>query len=185
MRLVVDDSVLVIIDLQDQFLKVIPNRDEIVNRSAFLLESANVLSVPVLATTQYADRMGSHDPMIVSLLNGPTFDKRTFSCAGAEGFMEALEATKRRQVILVGVETHICITQTAIDLLEEDYDVFLALDAVSSRTENSTRIGIKRLRDIGVEVCHSESVVYEWMVSSEHSEFKSILNVVKKSALEK
>lgn len=182
MRLLADESVVVVVDLQDQFLKVIPDRETITHRAAFLVSAANIMGVPVLATTQYAERMGSHDPKIAEVLRGPTFDKRAFSCCGSEEFVSALEKSGRRQIVLVGVETHICITQTALDLLEEDYDVFLCLDAVSSRLEEATKVGVKRLRDVGVEVCHTESVVYEWMETSEHEKFKEVLGVVKSFA---
>lgn len=179
MRAEIEDSVLVVVDIQPTFMKSVFEADRVVGRSSFLVQVAGVLGVPVLATTQYADRMGGLDPAVARHIRGPVFDKMTFSCCGSIDFNLALEKTDRSQVVLCGAETHICITQTAIDLLGSDYEVFVALDAVSSRSDGAARTGADRLRDLGAQVAHSESVVYEWLDSAEHPKFREVLELVK------
>lgn len=174
-----DQSVLLVCDLQENFLKAVPEANQILNRAAFLIQAANILQIPTLATVQNPTRMGSHHPQIAPHITGPTFEKMVFSCCGAPGLNEAVEKLDRPQIILIGVETHICITQTSSDFLEAQYEVFLPLDAIASRTTTSTKIATKRLRDLGAHVTHTESVVYEWLQSADHPEFKKILELVK------
>ena len=179
MRADLDESILVLVDIQPPFMKVIHEAERVVERSSFLVQAAGVLGVPSLGTTQYAARMGELDPKLAGFVTGQVFDKMHFSAFKAGRFAEVLEETCRRQVVLCGAETHICITQTAIDLLEAGYDVMVPMDAVSSRTPDSCKIGFKRLRDLGVELVHSESLVYEWLDTAEHPRFKEVLGLVK------
>ena len=179
MRALVDESLVVVVDVQPNFMKVIHEADRVVERTSFILEAAKVLGVPSLGTTQYGERMGALDAALTQRMDGPTFDKMTFSCCGAPGFMEEIERSGRSQIVLCGAETHICITQTALDLLEEDFEVFLPMDAISSRTAECSKIGFKRLRDQGAQVIHSESLVYEWADSASNPAFKEVLNIVK------
>lgn len=174
-----EESVLVLVDVQPAFFRVVFEAERVVSRAGFLLRAANLLGVPVLVTTQNAARMGGLDEGLAAELSGPVFDKMTFSCCGAAGFNEALEALDRSQVVLVGAETHICITQTALDLLDAEYQVLLPADAISARTATLDRVGMERLRDVGGEITHTESVVYEWMDTAEHERFKDVLELVK------
>lgn len=183
MRALPEESLIVVVDEQPNFMKVVHEAGRVVERSKFLLEAAKLLEVPSLATTQNAERMGPLHPDLQPLITGETFDKLAFSCCGSFEFVEAVEQADRAQIVLVGAETHICITQTALDLLEADYEVFLALDAISSRSPESTKIAIKRLRDAGAQVCHTESLVYEWLDTAEHAAFRDVLQVVKSHPL--
>lgn len=181
MKLDATDSFVTVIDVQPTFLAGIWQRDQIVERTKFLIQCANLLGVPVLATEQYPERMGGTEPGVQELLGEPPYSKMAFSCCGSEAYLEKAESLSRTQAVLVGIETHICVTQTALDLLENGYEVFLAVDAVSCRMEDAHKIGIKRLRDAGVEVCHTESVVYEWMQGADHEKFRDVLKIVKGS----
>lgn len=180
-KFTLDSTILVLVDLQPNFLKVISQRDAIVGRAMFLLRACRELGVPALATTQYASRMGAALEDIAPLLSEPPMDKLTFSCIGAPGFQGALRKYRRRHVLLCGIETHICVTQTALDVQDLGYEPAVAVDATGSRGGESHAIGIERLRSAGVQMVHSESVVYELMKTAEHPKFKQVLELVKAS----
>lgn len=175
-------SVLVVIDMQEPFLRAIHERERLTSNVLILIEAAKILNIPILSTTQYAQRMGGFAPDIAAALgadNGEPIDKFSFSCAGSEEFRGQLNSLGRRQILLCGVETHICIAQTALDLGYAGYDVHVAVDAISSRTFDKHKIGMERIRDSGGLPCATESAVYEWLVAAGTPEFKSILALVK------
>lgn len=177
------DSVLVVIDLQDSFLRPIRNRERVIERSAFLIEIANLLQIPVIATEQYAERMGGTTARIADLLkSGPEpVDKLCFSSCGSDAFLSLLSETRRPSVIIVGIETHICVNQTAHDLLSRGHRVFICWDAVASRlSEADDMRALDRMKQAGAIVCHSESIAYEWLERAGTEEFKAALDVVKR-----
>ncbi|MDI9638810.1 isochorismatase family protein [Kamptonema cortianum] len=182
MRLESENCVLVVVDMQPTFLAGIFDAEKVLARTKFIVESANLLDVPVLATVQYPERMGGTEESLDAMIAGPTLGKMAFSCCGCEDFSHEFKQLDRGQVLLVGIETHICITQTALDLLDQGFEVFVAADAVSSRTLEANKIGFKRLRDFGCWLVHSESAVYEWMQGADHEKFRDVLGIVKKYA---
>ena len=139
-----------------------------------------MLGIPVLCTEQNPSRMGATVPELAPYVNNPPpFAKMEFSALRCAEFVAAFEATGRTQVILVGLETHICISQTAHDLLLRDLDVIVCPDAVSARTLEAHKLGMERIRDAGAVPAHTESVVYEWLGTADRPEFKQVLAVVK------
>lgn len=175
-----NESVLVVIDLQANFLRIIHEADRVVDRALFLCQSAELLGVPMLFTEQYPERMGGTEPVFASFYNEP-IAKMEFSAAANARFMSRLESTGRRQVILVGIETHICVSQTAIDLLRGGYEVIVCPDALSASTQDRHKLGMERLRDSGAMPIHTEAVAYEWCHQAGTDEFKSLLGFVKAS----
>lgn len=176
------ESIVLAIDLQPRFLAAIHEAERVVRRSEVLLGVARVLGVPVIATVQYSEKMGGVVPELAGLLETEPVDKLRFSCSGCEDVDAALAQSGRRQVVLVGIETHICVTQTALDLLTEGYEVFVCADAVSARSEDRHQVGIGRLRDAGAAIIHTESAAYEWMRSADHPLFRNVLPLIKSSA---
>jgi len=177
-----DETLLVIVDMQEPFLGVMHERERLTANVRLLVQTAAVLGVPVLLTTQYAGRMGGLVPEITGHLaeNTPApLDKLCFSCAGSSEFMVALGGAGRRQVLLCGVETHICIAQTALDLVHLGYQVHVAADAVSSRTLEKHKLGMERMRDSAVLPSAAEAAVYELLGEAGTPEFKAILPLVK------
>lgn len=174
-------SALVVVDIQETFLNPIWEKERVVARSLFLIESAKVLGIPVLATVQYATRMGGLVPEIAAALPDgcAATDKLCFSCYGAEEFAANLAATGRRQVVLCGIETHICVNQTCHDLLQAGYGVGLPWDALSSRSRENHENALSRMQSVGAVLTNSESVVYEWLYQSGTPEFKEVLKLVK------
>jgi Amidases related to nicotinamidase len=178
-----DDSVLVVVDAQESLLPILHGSDALLANLLLLCRSAAILGVPVLATTQYAARLGPTVAPIAEALaeagSPEPFDKLSFSCAGSEAFVAALAATGRRQVVLCGAETHICVSQTAHDLKHAGYAVHVVADAVSSRTLERHKLGMERIRDGGILPCAAEAAVYEWMQVAGTPEFKAILKMVR------
>lgn len=172
-----EDSILVVIDMQPSFVNGIWRSEEILKRTKFLVECATSLGVPILATEQNRERMGATEPELAALIGNEAIDKMTFSCCGIEHFNDQLMGKK--QAVLVGIETHICVNQTAHHLVENGFEVIVCADAVSARTEDRHDIGLSRLRDFDVTVAHSEAVVYEWMQSADHPKFREVLALVK------
>jgi nicotinamidase-related amidase len=174
-------SALVVIDVQGSLLAAIPDSASLLSRIALLIQAANTLDVPVLTTTQNAARLGGIVPQIHELLSGDSspIDKLSFSAVRAEDFTNALQETGRSQVVVCGVETHICVAQTAIDLKLAGYAVTVVPDACGARSVERHKLGMERIRDLGVLPAAAESVVYEWLEEAGTPEFRTILSLVK------
>lgn len=179
MLLDASESVVLVVDVQDKFMNPIHNREEVLDRVLFLVKAAKLMGVPVLHTEQNPGRMGGTLSEVQDLIGAPAFPKMAFSCLGSEGLLNALGNTDRTQVIVCGIETHICINQTVHDLTEEDYEPILAVDAISARSAAMHEIGLGRLKELGAVFAHSESILYEWMETAEHEKFKEALAIVK------
>jgi len=179
-----DDAVVVLIDVQPTFMSAIFEADRVVRRSRFLIQIANMLQIPVIATEQYRERMGGLDPALAGdLAKGTSIvPKMSFSCWGAEEFRTCIRETRRGSMVLVGIETHICVSLTALDLLDSGFDVFVCPDAAGARSNEMHKLGMERMRDAGVMPAHTESLAYEWMGAATHPKFKDALKVVKEFA---
>lgn len=173
-------SVLVLIDVQPSLTKTIFENDRVLARAGFLIKVANVLGIPVLATEQNPSRMGATVVELSDLLKGHRpFAKMSFSAMGSPEFVAAFDSCGRRQAVLVGMETHICVSQTAHDMLDRGLEVVVCPDAVSSRTLEAHKLGMERIRDAGAAPAHTESAAYEWMGTADHPLFKPFLSIVK------
>jgi nicotinamidase-related amidase len=178
-----EDTLLVVVDMQEPFLRGIHERGKLLANVLLLMEAAQILALPVIATTQYAARMGAVIPEVAGKLStASTIDKMAFSCAGEPEFMKALAASGRRQIVLCGVETHICVSQTALDLAAQGYQVHVVADGVSARTLEQHKLGMERIRDCGGLPCAAEAAVYELLREAGSPEFKAILQLVKSMA---
>ena len=173
-------TVLIVVDIQPTLTKTIFEMDRVLDSAIFLAKVAKLLEIPILATEQNPLRMGATVPELSEWLSSPPpFAKMAFSAVGCPEFLEALEATRRKQVVIVGLETHICVFQTAQALLTMGFEVVVCPDAVSARSQERHKLGMERIRDAGVVPAHSESVAYEWMGTADHASFKPFLQIVK------
>jgi len=173
-----DQCALVIIDIQEKLLPPIFQKEQLVRNSQLLIRAAGILKIPILASTQYAKGLGATVPEIASLLTGTEpVDKTLFSCFGSEAFCSVLKRLpgQRTTLLLCGMESHICVTQTALGALREGYLVHVASDAVSSRTEWNWKIGLDRMRAAGAIISSTEMMIYELMRSSSSAAFKELL----------
>lgn len=169
-----------LVDIQLAFMEVIHERDRVVRRSRYLAQVGQALGIPVLATEQNPSRLGTLDPSLIPFVASP-FPKMTFSCWGSSQFREAVESSGKSCIVLTGVESHICVALTALDLVNAGYNVFVCPDAISSRSVEMHKLGMERMRDSGVMPSHSDTLVYEWLGTAEHPKFKDVLKLVKEA----
>jgi nicotinamidase-related amidase len=173
-----DDCVLIIVDVQERLGDAMPRKvlNRVVANTTLLTRSADLMDIPVLHTEQYPRGLGTTLPSIMEALPSSvqSFEKTSFSCCAAEGFRAALDALKRQQVVIVGMESHVCVLQTALDLCAAGLQVFVAEDAICSRRLENYQNALERMRQATVGVVSAESVVFEWMGSADHPKFKPI-----------
>jgi nicotinamidase-related amidase len=177
-----DQCALVVVDIQEKLLPPIFQKEQLVRNSKLLIRAAKVLKIPAIVSTQYAKGLGQTVPEIASLLpEVQPIDKDRFSCFGSDVFCTLLKRLpgKRNTLLLCGMESHICVMQTALAALREGYIVHVASDAVSSRTEWNWKIGLERVRDAGAVISSTEMMIYEVMRSSASPAFKEMLPFLK------
>jgi nicotinamidase-related amidase len=180
--LAAENCALLVIDIQEKLLPPIHQRERLVKNSQLLIRLAKVLNLPVLVTTQYERGLGKTVPDIASLLpQGAVYDKQEFSCFANEGFCKAAQALpqQRKTLLLCGMETHICVMQTALGALAQDYTVHVAADAVGSRSELNWNIGLDRMRSAGAVISSTETILYELLRGSGGGAFKEMLPYLK------
>jgi nicotinamidase-related amidase len=173
-----EQCALVVIDVQERLLPPIFQKEQLVRNSQLLIRAARILKMPTVVSTQYAKGLGRTVPEILSLLPEiEAIDKTLFSCFGSDAFCSVLKRLpgKRNTLLLCGMESHICVTQTALGALREGYLVHVASDAVSSRTEWNWKIGLDRMRAAGVVISSTEMMIYELMRASSTAAFKELL----------
>ncbi len=176
-RIAAHDCVLLVVDVQDKLLAAIPTGASLVANAAFMLDVAKLADVPAIATEQYPKGLGSTTPELASRLTAITA-KTAFSCCGAEGFLDALRGLKRCTVVVVGMEAHVCVMQTVLDLLEADFAVVVPVDAVASRAALDARIALQRMKSTGAILSTVEAVGFEWIGGSTHPQFKAFSKLV-------
>jgi nicotinamidase-related amidase len=169
---------LIVIDIQEKLLPPIFEKERLVKNSQLLIRLAGILKIPTLMSTQYAKGLGQTIPEVASLLpETEAIDKQMFSCFGSDVFCSVMKRLpgNRNTVLLCGMESHICVTQTALAALREGYIVHIASDAVSSRTEWNWHIGLDRMRAAGAVISSTEMIIYELLRSSGAPAFKEML----------
>ena len=180
--LVPEQCALIVIDIQEKLLPPIFQKEQLVRNAQLLIRAAGILKIPAMVSTQYAKGLGQTVPEIASLLSGTEpIDKTLFSCFGSEAFCSALKRLpgQRTTLLLCGMESHICVAQTALAALREGYLVHVASDAVSSRTEWNWKIGLERMRAAGAIISSTEMMIYEMMRASSSAAFKELLPFLK------
>jgi nicotinamidase-related amidase len=169
---------LIVVDIQEKLLPPIFQKEQLVRNSKLLIRAAGVLKIPAIVSTQYSKGLGKTVPEVASLLpETEAIDKDRFSCFGSELFCTLLKRLpgNRNTLLLCGMESHICVTQTALAALREGYLVHVASDAVSSRSEWNWKIGLERMRAAGAVISSTEMMIYELMRSSSSPAFKEML----------
>mgnify|MGYP001573973685 CR=1 FL=1 len=176
----ISNSLLLLVDVQGKLADLMHDRDTLFANLQKLIRGMQALQIPLVWAEQIPDKMGTTIPQVRDLLPGDKpFPKSSFSCCGCADLMARLGSLKRKQVILAGIETHVCIYQTARDLLLGGYEVELVADAVSSRTLSNKQIGIERIRSAGARITSVECVLFELMGTAGHPAFRDILKIVK------
>ena len=178
-----EDSLLIIVDMQSRLSTAMPKVDleDVLVNSIRLVEAADILNIPVLLTEQYPKGLGPTEISLARKLSKKalTFDKTGFSCCAASGFLKALKDSQRRQIILIGQETHVCILQTALELLNQDFQVFVIEDAVISRKAEHKLNALQRMLRQGAVITNYESVLFEWLKDASHPDFKAVSGLLR------
>lgn len=174
------ESLLLVVDIQQKLAPAIHDSERVTANSVRLLEGARQLGVPAFVSEQYVRGLG---PSVEAIRNAAVdarfFVKTHFSCAAEPGVTELLRTVNRRQVILTGTETHVCVLQTAFGLQAAGFDVYLVADAASSRSPENRSLAIERMRAGGIQVVSTEMVLFEWLHRAATDEFRALLPLIK------
>jgi len=171
---------LVVVDVQGRLAQLMHERENLFKNIQILINAAKILDIPIIWCQQCPKALGDTVPQIAELLSGnETINKASFSCCGQDQFNIKLNSLNRSQVILCGLETHICIYQTAVDLSKKGFDVNVIADAVSSRTMENKQIALARIAAEGTSVSCTEMALFELLKTADHPSFKQIAKLIK------
>jgi len=175
-----ENTALVIIDVQDKLARVMSDRDELFLNLEKLVRGMQALGVPIIVTEQYPQGLGGTVPELAQLLSDvQPIAKLSFSCCGEECFLREIKALDRRQVLVAGIETHVCVYQTVVGLLGSGYEVQVVSDSVSSRTVENKEIGLEKMRSAGAGITSTEMALFELLRVARGEAFKEIIRIVR------
>ena len=175
-----EDTALGLVDVQGKLAQAMHNKEALFENLKKIVKGAQVLGVPILWAEQNPDGLGPTIPEIAELLTDQNpVSKLSFSCCGNEQFMKNLEAVNRKNMVVVGIEAHVCVYQTAADLIDQQYDVQVVADAVASRTPENKQIGLEKCKDAGAGLTSTETVLFELLREARGDRFKDIIQLVK------
>ena len=175
-----EDTALVLVDVQGKLAQAMHKKEELFENLKKMIKGAKVLEVPILWAGQNPEGLGPTLPEIAELLpNQHPVSKLSFSCCGNEQFMKNLEALNRKNMVVVGIEAHVCVYQTAADLIDQQYDVQVVADAVASRTPENKQIGLEKCKEAGAGLTSTETVLFELLKEARGDRFKEIIHLVK------
>ena len=175
-----EETVLVIVDVQGKLAQLMYEREKLYKNLQILIKGAKILDLPIIWMEQYPQGLGPTIPEVSELLpDVEPIAKMSFSCCGESLFMARLNAVKRSRVLLCGIETHVCIHQTSLDLLKLGYEVQVVSDAVSSRTRENKEVGLQKIASEGGKITSVEMALFELLRKAGSDEFKAISKLVK------
>ncbi|NOZ55124.1 MAG: isochorismatase family protein [Gammaproteobacteria bacterium] len=175
------NSHLVVIDVQTRLTNAMLDAASLVNHCSILLRSATTLNITTTITEQYPKGLGTTDTLLQQVFPAgiTAIEKTCFSCCGARQFTQRLAETGKKQIILTGIEAHVCVLQTAMDLIQQGQQVFVVADAVDSRTANNKNIALSRMQQAGAIITNTESVLFEWLKDAKHEHFKTLSALIR------
>ena len=175
-----ENTALLVIDIQERLIPVIFENEKVIGNAVKLVQGFKTLNVPIYYTEQYPKGLGHTDPRVKEALGDiEPIEKMSFSCSGAGNLFEELKEKGIQQVVVCGVESHVCVLQTSLDLIANGFQVFVAADAVSSRREFDLQIALQRMKSHDAEITLTESILFEMLNVCGTDEFKSISKIVK------
>ena len=177
----IEDSALVIIDIQDRLVQASKYGEEVAQNMTKVAKAAKVLGIPIVATEQYPKGLGNTIPAVKDALAEDTeiFEKTAFSALNNEEILEAIQKHNKKQILIFGIETHICVSQTTAALRELDYEVSVIKDACGSRAEEEYLAGLERMKDNGAYIITTEIALFEWLKGAKHPKFKEVQMLIK------
>ena len=175
-----EEAVLLFIDVQGRLHEIMHDKEILDANLEKMIQCSQLLELPIIVTEQLPDKLGStNEPFNTLLADVQKIAKSSFSCCGEPEFIKTFKNLNKRQAILVGIETHVCVYQTAIDLLEEDYEVFIIADAVSSRSIENKTIILQSMRDAGAKIIPTETALFALLREASDPRFKEFLKLIK------
>ena len=178
--LAINDTQLVILDIQGKLSEIVYQSEQVLKGSSQLIQGSRLLNLPIVWVEQTPEKLGATHSSLVPHLEGLSpLSKATFSAYRTEAIAKAIEDNARKQVLLIGVETHICIYQTTADLVKAGYEVFVVADAVSSRTMENKNIGLKMVKQAGGKISCVEGALFSLLGGSTHEKFREIAKLIK------
>lgn len=180
-QLNLEDSLVLIIDVQEKLLNAVFNKEQVEKKSAIVAEAAKILGIPVVVTEQYPKGLGNTIPAVKDALAEDTeiFEKTAFSALNNEEILEAIKKHNKKQILIFGIETHICVSQTTAALRELGYEVSVIKDACGSRAETEYLAGLERMKDNGAYIITTEIALFEWLKGAKHPNFKAVQALIK------
>jgi nicotinamidase-related amidase len=179
-RLSKDNTLHVVVDIQERLAVAMREKDRVIANTQHMIEAAKMMKLPLLVTEQYPKGLG---PTVAGIKDALTeyapIEKVTFSCCGETSFLDAVTAVGKKQIVLVGMETHVCVLQTCIDLLQAGYDLHVVSDAVCSRSAENHRTALEYMRDAGAVITCTETVLFQLLEKAGSDEFKVISKRIK------
>jgi len=175
-----EDTALVLVDVQGRLAQSMHNKKDLFENFKKMVKGAHVLGIPILWAEQNPDGLGPTMPEIAELLtNQNPVSKFSFSCCGSQQFLKDLQALNCKNILIVGIEAHVCVYQTAADLARLQYHVQVVADAVSSRTAENKQIGLEKSKAVGASLTSTETALFELLKEAKGAKFKKIINLVK------
>jgi nicotinamidase-related amidase len=174
----IGDSALLVVDVQEKLVPAIADHERVVFNTRRLIDGAKILGIPVVATEQYPKGLGPTVPELAERL-GPIPDKLTFSCSGCPEVFKKLQDEGIHKILVVGIETHVCVQQTVLDLLGDGWRVYLAIDAVGSRHPLDRDTALRRMDSSGAVLTTTEAALFEWCQVAGTPQFKEISRLVR------
>ena len=175
-----DDSLVLIIDIQEKLVAAL-NKQTIVQNSSKVAKAASILEIPVLLTEQYPQGLGSTIQPLKDVLSADSqiVEKTYFNALLEDGMLDKIKSYNKKQIVLMGIETHICVYQTALALIEEGFDVYVVKDACASRNKYEFKMGIEAMKDSGAKISCVEMILFEWLKGAKHPCFKEVQKLIK------
>lgn len=178
--LYINNTILVCIDVQESLAQVMFARDTMITSLKKLIAGVSALGIPIIWTEQNPQKLGPTVSEIAEMMPAVSpVSKMSFSCCGSNAFMEALRSSQRQQVLLSGIEAHVCVYQTAVELMGEGYELEVVVDCISSRTLDNRSIGIEKMRHSGAGLTTTEIVLFELLRTAEAPKFKDIARIIR------
>ena len=176
-----EESLVFIIDIQDRLLNAVFNKTMLEKRAGIIAKAANILEIPAIVTEQYPKGLGNTINSLKESLgeNCEYYEKTAFSALDNIEIKDALKKAGKKQVVLFGIETHICVSQTAHALIQEGYEVHVIRDACGSRSEMEYSAGLGRMKDNGAHIITAEIALFEWLKGAKHPKFKEVQSLIK------
>ena len=177
----IENSIVVLIDIQDRLVGMLNKQEPVVKASSILLSAANIMNIPIVLTEQYPQGLGKTVPALTVDMteNNVVIEKTSFSAVQTPEFIEKIRNLGKKNIIIGGIETHICVYQTVADLIKEGFNVVVAKDACASRSTDCFKTGLVLMKDLGAQISNVETILFELLKTSKNPYFKPVQALIK------